>query len=355
MIRISSISAQLEALIGDDPDENGADTALIVCDRSADLYGYATKISKEQEPRPRAGLMAPETKTPPSSEEQARTLVAIAISSWREKGMKKVRRNMSATSRPSNPRRRESRAARSGDHSSPDPTSKRYASIRQSALDGTWVSSDTEDKSGSAMDGESEHDTSAPLLVECEHGRLLIARIYVPAISEQYERHREQRMLQVPTSHIGSRRHSYANSTRSASGGGEVSKTAQNAVTNLRSQFTLEDAMDPGFSTEDETDLDSMWSDAIRHDINMNMKMNELLLVLHAPSSGEHAVTWPTLLQQAIAFADMNPHPTSKHKSSQTSSSSTLSANAAIDTDSSISPATTPAAAKSSPTNLVLT
>ena len=47
MIRISSISTQLEALIGDDPDENGADTALIVCDRSADLYGYATKISKE--------------------------------------------------------------------------------------------------------------------------------------------------------------------------------------------------------------------------------------------------------------------------------------------------------------------
>ena len=113
--------------------------------------------------------------------------------------------------------------------------------------------------------------------------------------------------------------------------------------------------MDPGFSTEDETDLDSMWSDAIRHDINMNMNMNELLLVLHAPSSGEHAVTWPTLLQQAIAFADMNPHPSSKHKSLQTSSSSTLSANAAIDTASSISPATTPAAAKSSPTNLVLT
>ena len=83
MIRISSISTQLEALIGDDPDENGADTALIVCDRSADLYGYATKISKEQEPRPRAGLMAPETKTPPSSEEQARTLVAVSYTHLR--------------------------------------------------------------------------------------------------------------------------------------------------------------------------------------------------------------------------------------------------------------------------------
>ena len=335
MLRIALISTQLHALVGDDIHEHGAHTALILCDRSGELYGYACKASEGTEPWPHAGLMAPPAHAPPSAEERARMLAAIAITAWR-KNAKQVRRATTmpvperpvpasasaaitasvrnsrtqrrlSTSRPRDASSHSSHSARERRPSSERPGLPR-ASMRRALRDMEGAVSEDQSVSGAETESES-CDTNTPMFVECEHGRLLIVRIHAHAITEQHERCRQTRLSRRPLrSRMRSRHPSFANSTSSGPGVGDVSAT-HHAVANLRAQTFAEESLDMGFSTEDETDVDSASGpDGLKGDL----LAQSLLLVLHAPSTGASSATWDTLVRQAVVFADANAHAPSR-------------------------------------------
>lgn len=168
----------------------------------------------------------------------------------------------------------------------------------------------SEDQSVSGAETESEScDTNTPMFVECEHGRLLIVRIHAHAITEQHERYRQTRLSRPPLrSRMRSRHPSFANSTGSGPGVADVSAT-HHAVASLRAQTFVEESLDMGFSTEDETDVDSASGP---DGLKVDLLANSLLLVLQAPSTGVSSATWDTLVHQAVVFADANAHAPSR-------------------------------------------
>lgn len=335
MLRIALISTQLHALVGDDIHEHGAHTAFILCDRSGELYGYACKAGGHTEPWPHEGLMAPPTHAPPSAEERVRILAAIAISAWR-KNAKQIKRaatmplpelpvpasasaSISASVRNSRTQRRlsTSRPRDASSHSSHSMRERRPSSerpgqprsiLRRGLRDMEGAVSEDQSVSGAETESES-YDTNMPMFVECEHGRLLIVRIHVHAITEQHERCRQTRLSRPPpSSRVRSRHPSFANSTNSGPGVSDLSAT-HNAVANLRVQTYAEESLDMGFSTEDETDVDSTSGpDGLKSDL----MAYSLLLVLQAPSTGVSSATWDTLVRQAVVFADANTHALSR-------------------------------------------
>lgn len=320
MIRIAAITTLLSALIGNDAHQHGAEMALIMCDRSADLHGYACKASTAHEPRPRAGLMAPATRSPPSAEERARTLAAIAITAWRKNArpshkLSSIPAPAPASTSASLTASRHARMSRRRDPSShsshstrerrlvspdrmPSPVLPRARARRSLRDEGT--ASASEDQSASGAETESDVlDTHPPLFVECELGRILVVRIHVHAISEQYERHKLNRLRGLqPPSRFASRHTSFTNSTSTASG---LDVSTRTLAASLRAH--ADENTDTGLSTEDETDMDSSsWAEGLKS----NVCADSLLLVLHAPRHGDSAVSWDTLVRQAEMYADVS-------------------------------------------------
>ena len=161
-------------------------------------------------------------------------------------------------------------------------TSARASSTRQATL----TASDNDDRSDIDSD-----DSEGPMLVECDDGRLLIYPMPSRKVGRDDLR-RPQRLRLLPPSQQASRRSSFARRSRSLSGDAAPAKST---LTQLCST-AADDHGDTAWSTEDETDRDSLRSDsATKID-----SLSPLLLVLNADTTA-----WYTLLQQARTFAEL--------------------------------------------------
>ncbi|SHO77425.1 Uncharacterized protein MSYG_1765 [Malassezia sympodialis ATCC 42132] len=286
MQHLYHITNQLGAIVGDDADRPGAHTAVLVCDHSTDVWAYATR-SRHQPSVHRIDAMAAATGECLTPEEYAYRLAAVAMTAWRHRRAK-LARTGGATGTAARYGRSPHRFADT--HSLQDNTSLSEA-IRTSARasstrQATLTASDNDDRSDIDSD-----DSEGPMLVECDDGRLLIYPMPSRKVGRDDLR-RPQRLRLLPPSQQASRRSSFARRSRSLSGDAAPAKST---LTQLRST-AADDHGDTAWSTEDETDRDSLRSDsATKID-----SLSPLLLVLNADTTA-----WYTLLQQARTFAEL--------------------------------------------------
>ncbi|KAL4401254.1 hypothetical protein ACI68E_002585 [Malassezia pachydermatis] len=296
MLRLSNIVDQLHALIGDDVDVGGAHTALLVNKQSSDIYAYASKDALPVQLNDQHGLMNDLPVSLTSPEDYARRLAAVATASWREQHthandkLRSSRRRLTSPER-NLTRRLDAMVAR-------DMGLHRNGATWQRGM-GTGGTSDLEECAISSPEGDAgDADLGPPVLVVCEYGRIVVASVRIPSLHGQ----EKQRLRRGPSSRVsrqGSRHQSFTNNSNS-SVPVEVSALRQSVSRHALS----EDAMDQEFSTEEETDMDSMRSEGA------NWKRDAVhdtpLLVLCAPQTEEDSsVSWQTLLSQANIYAEI--------------------------------------------------
>lgn len=301
MLRLAALVDLLGALVS--PDHvwtgSGAHTAVLTLPGSAELYAYATMLGAEAPTPSRVRLMAPDAPTPLEGVEWAQSVSAVATTAWREEQARKEGAKRAARRPPPSPSMRTQSSARDDPSPSPNPGA-RGSTLRTGTTDAQ-----------SLDDGS---DSDAPVLIECELGRLLVLPVYVPGMSQGPEAAHPRRRRRAKTApHSRHARHaSGSTSTNSASGEGGTSRAAHHGHV---AGSALEGTDIGEFSTEEEvasgqdTEPESARSSDVggRHGPSLLLTLNSVIL---PAESGAYEINtapetaWHALYGQARMFSD---------------------------------------------------
>ncbi|WFD29934.1 hypothetical protein MSPP1_000948 [Malassezia sp. CBS 17886] len=352
MLVLSAIARSLEAIIDSDPEHSGAGahTALLAFYQTADLYAYATAA---QGPRlnlsRRVGLMAPITSAPPLGEEHARLVAAIAVAAWRDEAMRSS--PASARTNPGSragspelhrhaPARRAGVAACHNRSLSVETPRMKHAAghPRAPGPDKGLPSSIVSMRTGvhnplfDTLSRENEQ-MAAPLLLQCNLGRLLVLPIRLPGVAEPQVRRGVRASRNKTPLRDRSRRTSLTGSLRSGSGdvSGASARPARRRMHGLvdgdgTEAYSTEDDMVSGADTDWESGRSPLGAarDARRgQDTVVLFVLNAsgpLAPYVHSPTGTNLAAAqqmttdegaWRILLDQATAFIDADTVPVS--------------------------------------------
>ncbi|WFD03287.1 hypothetical protein MOBT1_001976 [Malassezia obtusa] len=315
MLRLAGIAALLDAVVHASDEHLGADTALLSLYHTAELYAYAARDAPGAPSNPTAaaahGLMAHAPHTPLASEERARLYSAVSVAAWRahlartSRAAPTPRTARGRSETPPEPRTHTPRrltSAHHREHSDSPETLGRMpsASVRFDGLESGERSP--------AVDTDASSDLETlPLLLDGEHGRLLVVPVLISSLTNATETaHTRRRHRASLARHDRSRRASHTGSSDAAQ--------SRPAPAFLRSMggTTDEGTTDTGFSTEDElpsgadTDRDSVRSGGRRGGEHGTV----MLLTLRAPKAcaddADAERVWQALQRQAACFSEAN-------------------------------------------------